>query len=46
MPRVDVRLSKEELDELSRQAKRYKRTNPSQIKYLIEKEKRSFDDGK
>ena len=38
MPRIDIRMSDEEFEELARQAKRNKRTKPSQVKYLIEKE--------
>ena len=44
--RVDVRMSDDEFKELSRQAKEGKRTNPAQIKYLIEQEKRRKDDGR
>lgn len=40
MPRIDIRMSDDEFEELSRQAKKSKRTKPSQVKYLIEKEKK------
>ena len=38
MQRVDVRMSDEEFKELTRQAEKNKRTNPGQIKFLIEQE--------
>jgi len=39
MPRIDIRMSDEDFQELTRQAKKNKRTKPSQVKYLIEQER-------
>jgi len=46
MQRIDVRMSDEEFKELTRQAKKDKRTKPGQIRFLIEQEKLRADDGK